>query len=612
MSIVLTVTNGNDSGVGSLRDNVAIANSNPAVVEINFNPSVTTVTLTGSGMQITRSYTITGAGVFPVISGYNDNIFNSTTAGITVNLDNMTLTGAIASAISMSNSSNLNLTNVTITENFNTFSGGGISLDNITCVMNNCVISNNSIDTLSAGDAGGIYVTNSVLTVNNTQITGNTATESGGGIFALESTVNIDLSNIRLNTATKIGGGGAVFSKSIVTINRTTFDSNTARSGLGGGIFIDALSFPGQIFSQFNITNSTLSNNVISNSSGFAFGGGLGISGDTLLNSTITNVTISGNTITSGYGGGVYMIPTNILISNSTISNNSILTGVNSAGGGIVTNDGAPTIINNTIIAGNTGSAFPDVSGDLTGSGYNLIGDGTGSNGITNGVNGNQVGSTGSEILPMLNSLGNYGGPTETMSLQLGSPAIDAGSVLLVPIGTVYDQRGTPYLRVSGPNVDIGAFELQQEPVCYRGDSIVLSFNNINKKISNVKARNIHPDIHKVFDTESKTFVNVLSNVVTGKVSEFYLLKKNCLGKNEPSADFYVTGGHKIDINGIKIKARNIPQAVKIFLPLQQVYTICTEFQCPILINNLKVLTWNQNEFLQYCKKRTIDYQLVE
>ena len=58
---------------------------------------------------------------------------------------------------------------------------------------------------------------------------------------------------------------------------------------------------------------------------------------------------------------------------------------------------------------------------------------------------------------PLLASLGNYGGPTQTMALLPGSPAIDAGSNALIPGGVTTDQRGDS--RIVNSTVDIGAFE---------------------------------------------------------------------------------------------------------------------------------------------------------
>jgi hypothetical protein len=55
---------------------------------------------------------------------------------------------------------------------------------------------------------------------------------------------------------------------------------------------------------------------------------------------------------------------------------------------------------------------------------------------------------------PKLGTLGNYGGPTLTIPLLIGSPAIDAADSVSCP---ATDQRGLP--RPYGPACDIGAFE---------------------------------------------------------------------------------------------------------------------------------------------------------
>ena len=93
-------------------------------------------------------------------------------------------------------------------------------------------------------------------------------------------------------------------------------------------------------------------------------------------------------------------------------------------------------------------------------SAYNLIGTG-GSGGLVNGTNGNRSasltrGSTRWRIT---------GGPTQTIDLLPGSPAIDAGSndwpstqLRANPLTT--DQRGTGFLRIVNGTVDIGALRV--------------------------------------------------------------------------------------------------------------------------------------------------------
>jgi hypothetical protein len=91
--------------------------------------------------------------------------------------------------------------------------------------------------------------------------------------------------------------------------------------------------------------------------------------------------------------------------------------------------------------SGTSGGGGPDAFGMVDGaSAFNLIGDGTWLSGISNAdANHNQVGTSGNPIDPRLGPLGNYGGPTQTMPLLPGSPAIDAGTSDGAPVA---DQRG--------------------------------------------------------------------------------------------------------------------------------------------------------------------------
>jgi hypothetical protein len=120
-------------------------------------------------------------------------------------------------------------------------------------------------------------------------------------------------------------------------------------------------------------------------------------------------------------------------------------------------------VLHNTLIAGNfrdaTGTTPGDVYGSLNpGGDYNLIGDGTGMTGLSNGVNGNLVGSADNPIDPLLGPLDDNGGPTLTHALLSGSPAIDAGNNAYA---TDWDQRGPGYPRIINGIIDIGAFEVQ-------------------------------------------------------------------------------------------------------------------------------------------------------
>jgi len=97
--------------------------------------------------------------------------------------------------------------------------------------------------------------------------------------------------------------------------------------------------------------------------------------------------------------------------------------------GGVTIASGSARLVN-SIASRNTGNP-PNVAGTFLLFGHNLIG-----------------------VDPMVGPLANNGGPTLTMALLPGSPAIDAADPAAAP---ATDQRGVP--RPVGPAPDIGAFE---------------------------------------------------------------------------------------------------------------------------------------------------------
>jgi len=248
-----------------------------------------------------------------------------------------------------------------------------------------------------------------------------------------------DFSVFKVSNASKVSNG------STVTISGLTISNGNATEG--GGINIRG--------GTVNITNCTISDNTASGGQDFGgqiSGGGIYIY---LGMVNITNSTISGNTAsgqTDGRGGGIYNNGGTLAITSSTISGNTASGQIYGIGGGIY---GPSGTVSNSIIAGNTATYDgPDIFGNFTSQGYNLIGKNDGGSGFTNGANNDQVGSGNDPRDAMLGDLADNGGPTWTHALLTGSPALDAGQS-----DEATDQRGI--LRPQGAADDIGAFEVE-------------------------------------------------------------------------------------------------------------------------------------------------------
>ncbi|XWV24734.1 putative ORFan [Tupanvirus deep ocean] len=145
--------------------------------------------------------------------------------------------------------------------------------------------------------------------------------------------------------------------------------------------------------------------------------------------------------------------------------------------------------------------------------------------------------------------------------------------------------------------------------ICYSGTSIVKTKNKITNLIEDVKANEIHKDIHEVYSINDKKFVPVIHNIVTGPVEKYILIEKNLLDDNKPTEDFYVTGGHVIIVNGTEIKARDIPNVKKIKVKPESVYSICLSERKPILINGLAVMAWGEKEWFNYADSKKLNWK---
>ena len=445
----LSVTNALDDGSnGSLRWALDQANSLVGADTIAFDPIVfatpQTIPLTAGQLELTdvAITTITGPGA-----------------------DLLSISGNDASRVFLVNTEAMaDLSGLTIMEGEDDNGGGVFNSGMVT--MTNVTVSRN-VAFYAGGHGGGIF-NSGTITMTNVRVSGNVAVSDGGGIFNVGT---VTMSDVRITGNRSYFNGGGIDNHGMLIITDSTVSDNGTSGhpqGWGGGIFNDGtammtnvtvsgnwLSAGGGICNRGSLTftNGLLSGNTALGYDVYGFGGN---GGGILTNgsTTLTNVTVSGNSCHSGFytagaGGGICG---NATLVNCTVSGNfaggrhdPYYSGGGDGGGVCGT-----FLITNTIVAGNTNdSGASDILGLVSGT-HNLIGTG-GSGGLINGANGNIVGV----VSPSLAPLGDYGGPTKTMALLPGSPAINAGiGGAGIPAA---DQRGLG--RVGA--VDIGAFESQ-------------------------------------------------------------------------------------------------------------------------------------------------------
>lgn len=304
------------------------------------------------------------------------------------------------------------------------------------------------------------------------------ATEGRGGAIASLRSWQCRLSTFLSNrveggmsiSAGAPGKGGAIWSAAPVVIEDCTFQDNSAVGAMGEGSMAvggdgpdgsDAMGGAVFVAGAARVRGSAFAGNQAVGGpgnflAGFpSSGGGDGLGGAVFGTAPLTmvNCTLTGNAALGGQpdaflgqnpgnarGGAIHLAAGPFGGTNLTLVGNRVV--ATEAGGTVegagfhVVSGVTQAVLINTLLVGN------DPGGDSVGAFEAFR------------ANLTTADLTAGGVEPRLGEFGDYGGPTWTMSLLEGSPAMDAGERLSCP---ETDQRGV--LRPVGAGCDIGAFE---------------------------------------------------------------------------------------------------------------------------------------------------------
>jgi CSLREA domain-containing protein len=360
--------------------------------------------------------------------------------------------------------------------------GGGIRAEGTGAspilTIRNCQITGNS-----SSRGGGLYIQGSQnVTVENSVFSNNSATSQGGGIFKNGTgTITVTGSRLENNTAVGATGGGlSDIGEGKVTLTNTKLIGNSAPHGGAfysahnpSGIIVEDTEFSGNSASDggggayyfsTSVGSIAIHRSLFAGNTASTNGGGVLAGAGTAVTVTIASSTFTDNE-SNTQGGGIYTGGGTISAINLTIASNTA-----SQGGGIYRASSGVVEFKNSLIANNTATGSgPDignaVGASFTSLGHNLIGKTDG--GTITPVTGDQFGTIASPLDPLLGVLANNGGPTQTMALLTGSPALNTGdnTVTGAPASLTTDQRGSGFLRLQYSTVDIGAFEVQDPAI---------------------------------------------------------------------------------------------------------------------------------------------------
>lgn len=352
-----------------------------------------TITPTLSAGNTTTPTTLDGAGHAVVFDGANATQILIVSGGVALTLVDLTLRHG---------------------KGLNAANAGVGAVDNSGALT--VIASTLSFNSAGAGAGGAVY-NNGTLTVTASTLSFNSARLGGAVLNDIAGTVTISASTLASNSATF--AGGAMYNLGRATISASTLVSNTAP--YAGGAVYDFCADQGK-------TSAGCASYYVP---------GVGIVYNSGALTIIASTLVSNSAAT--YGGAVFidsggtaMISASTLVSNTATTN-----------GGAVYNRGGTVTLGDTLLAGNDCAGSPPGSG--YGGGLNLTYNAPGCPGSVSGQD------------PLLSPLANNGGPTQTLAVGPGSPAIGAGDPALCNPGAT-DQRGVARTLATCTS---GAYEYQ-------------------------------------------------------------------------------------------------------------------------------------------------------
>jgi hypothetical protein len=295
-------------------------------------------------------------------------------------------------------------------------------------------------DNSKDGTGGGIS-NEGTLTVTNSAFTRNFAFD-GGGIFNYQNGIlTVTNCSFAANGTRENGGGGAISNVGMLTVTNSTFTGNG-----GGAIDIHGGAIDNE--GTLAVLGSTFTGNSAYFGGAISNSGSLSVTNSTFVANSVSLISANDGTV-SGFGGSAYggalLNDGDVTVTNSTFTQNRADGGAQ----GTIVNQRGAFLLRNTIIG-----SLERCRGDFIDGGHNLDDGGCGSS----AANGSIIGAN-----PRLDPAGlqDNGGPTQTIALLPGSPAIAAGDseACANPPVNGLDQRDSVRPGVGHTRCSIGAFE---------------------------------------------------------------------------------------------------------------------------------------------------------
>lgn len=148
--------------------------------------------------------------------------------------------------------------------------------------------------------------------------------------------------------------------------------------------------------------------------------------------------------------------------------------------------------------------------------------------------------------------------------------------------------------------------------ICFSGNSLVQTKSIETGEIKEIPAKLVSPLKHLLFSDTAKMYVKFSRNAKCSMTDTFILIPKDAINPNEPHTDFLITPGHKVKVNGVTMKAKQVPGAKKVKVEPEPVYTFISHYEDTVIVNGMKVKTWSNYSWNKLVRTRKFTCKYIE
>lgn len=141
---------------------------------------------------------------------------------------------------------------------------------------------------------------------------------------------------------------------------------------------------------------------------------------------------------------------------------------------------------------------------------------------------------------------------------------------------------------------------------CHIGDTMLKVRESSTGQIQYRKACDVYANKHELYNCQTKSFVPIIYNAVFRESDIMLKIPKDLFGHQKPETDLFINTKDFVCINGRHIKAKNLCGTTTVKVNGTDIFAIVCTDRIPIDINGVQIYSWSKCQWHEHVRKTGI------